>query len=117
MVKTMNAIRFAGAVTLALALAACGEARKAEPANDMAAAGPQVSEAAQVYSGAGAVQSVAGDKVAIAHGPIEGIGWPAMTMTFNAPPGMAEGVKAGAQVDFSFRQDGSAFVLTSLQSR
>jgi hypothetical protein len=30
---------------------------------------------------------------------------------------MAEGVKAGSQVAFSFRQDGSAFVLASLRSR
>ena len=117
MVKTMNVIRFAGAVALALALAACGEGRKAEPANDTAVAGSQANEAAQVYSGAGAVQLVSGDKVTIAHGPIDGIGWPAMTMTFTAPSGVAQGVKAGSKVDFSFRQDGGSFVLTSLRLR
>lgn len=113
----MNAFRSAGALALALLLAACGEKQNATPEGTTVAGSPAVEAAAQVYSGTGTVQSITGDKVTIAHGPIEGIGWPAMTMSFAVPPGMAEGVKTGAQVDFSFRQDGGGYVLTSLRPR
>ena len=114
----MNATRFAGAVALALLLAACGKEQTTAPETRDATSGSPASKAvAEIYSGSGAVQSVSGDKVTIAHGPIAGIGWPAMTMTFTAPSGVAKGVKAGSKVDFSFRQDGGSFVLTLLQPR
>ena len=113
----MNAIRSTGALALALLVVACGKSEKATPGDSNVAGSPASEAATQVYSGTGTVQSAADNKVTIAHGPIQGIGWPAMTMTFTAPPGTAEAVKAGSQVDFSFRQDGSAFVLTSLRPR
>ena len=114
----MNGTRYAGALALALLLAACGKEQTAASETQDAARGSPTSNAVgEVYSGTGTIQSISVDKVAIAHGPIEGIGWPAMTMTFTAPSGVAEGVKAGRKVDFSFRQDGGAFVLTSLQPR
>ena len=95
----------------AIALAGCGQAQKSGANNGQAAA------AAQTYRGTGKVTAVAGNQVTIDHGPIEGIGWPAMTMTFTAPGGMASGVKAGDEVSFSFRQEGSAYTLTSLRKR
>lgn len=104
-------------MALALILAACGERQSASPEGANATGSPTASAATEVYSGSGTVQSIAADKVTIAHGPIEGIGWPAMTMSFTAPPGMTEGVKPGAQVEFSFRQDGGTYVLTSLRPR
>lgn len=114
----MRMIPTAGALTLALVLAACGEKQNPAPENQTgASAGPQTSETSQVYSGTGTVQSVSGDQVAIAHGPIQGIGWPAMTMTFTAPPDIAPNVKVGSKVDFSFRKEGSAYVLTSVKPR
>ena len=114
----MNAKRYAGALALALLLAACGKEQTAASETREAADGsPTPNAVGEVYSGSGTVQSISDDKVTIEHGPIAGIGWPPMTMTFTAPPGMAEGIKAGSQVDFSFRQDGSAYVLTSLRSR
>lgn len=115
MVKTMNAIRWAGALALAVFLAACGEKQNATPDAAKVAGVPTSNAVAEVYSAAGTVKSIAGNKVTIAHGPIEGIGWPAMTMSFTAPPGMADGVQQGAQVGFSFRQDGGSYVLTSLR--
>jgi Cu(I)/Ag(I) efflux system protein CusF len=109
-------IRIAGVLSLALVVAACGEKQNAAPENRTAASdASQTSEANQVYSGTGTVKSIAGDQVAIAHGPIAGIGWPAMTMTFTAPPDIAPNMKAGARVDFSFRKNGSAYVLTSVK--
>lgn len=118
MVTVMNAIRLAGALALALLIAACGTKENPASANGAAAAGSSAAATAKaVYSGTGTVQSVTGDQVAIAHGPISGIGWPAMTMTFTAPGGTANGIKVGDKVDFSFRQTGSAYVLTSVKPR
>ena len=112
----MNAKRYAGALALALLLVACGKEQTAVPeTQDAATGGPTSNAIGEVYSGTGTIQSISGDKVAIAHGPIEGIGWPAMTMTFSAPSGVMEGVKAGSKVDFSFRQEGSSYVLTSVK--
>src|SRR5687768_8403892 len=83
---------------------ACG---KSEPAaNEGVPAAQNQAAQGQVYSGTGTIQSIAGDQIAIAHGPIEGIDWPAMTMSFTAPEGLAEGVAVGAQVDFRFQRDG-----------
>ena len=95
------------AAAVALALAGCGQ----QPQANAPAA-----ETARTYSGAGKVTAVAGDQVSIAHGPIQGIGWPAMTMAFTAPTGMAN-VKVGDQVSFSFRQQAGGYQLTSLQKR
>ena len=93
----------------ALVLAGCGQ-RQSQPQANAAAA-----QANQTFSGTGNVTAVAGDQVSIAHGPIQGIGWPAMRMTFTAPSGMATGVKPGDAVSFSFRHEDSAYVLASLQ--
>jgi Cu(I)/Ag(I) efflux system protein CusF len=42
--------------------------------------------------------------VTIRHGPIPGVGWPAMTMTFKAtPPSLLSGIKPGDKVAFSVR--------------
>ena len=104
-------------MALALFLTACGEKESTSPEGSNAPANSTTNAGTEVYSGSGTVQSISADKVTIAHGPIDGISWPAMTMTFTAPSGMAEDVKAGTQVDFNFRQDGGAYVLTSLRPR
>ena len=109
-------IRSAGVLSLALLVAACGDKQNAAPENRSAVSGAHKSAAAnQVYSGTGTVKSINGGQVPIAHGPISAIAWPAMTMTFTAPSGMASGVSVGDEVDFSFRKSGSAYVLTSLK--
>ena len=114
----MRMIRSAGVLTLALIAAGCGEQQNAASGNRSAVPGSSGPAAAhQVYSGTGTVQSVTGDQVAIAHGPIAGIGWPAMTMTFTAPPDIAARLKAGSKVDFRFARSGSTFVLTSATPR
>lgn len=114
----MMSIRPAGALALALLLAACGEKQNAATENRAATTGaPEPAASDKLYSGTGTVKSIAGDQVAIEHGPISGIGWPAMTMTFTAPPEIGAGVKVGDQVDFSFRREGSVYVLTSVKPR
>lgn len=96
----------------ALALASCGQQQNSEQQ-----ANAPVAEAGRSYSGTGKVTAISGDEVTISHGPIEGIGWPAMTMAFKAPPGMAEGVGVGSEVSFAFRQDGGTYMLTRLDKR
>src|SRR5207245_8157028 len=110
--------RPAGALALALLVAACGEKQNAAQQNETATPGaPEPAAANEVYSGTGTVKSITGDQVAISHGPISGIGWPAMTMTFTAPPDIAPSLKVGAKVDFRFRKHGRAYVLTSVRPR
>jgi Cu(I)/Ag(I) efflux system protein CusF len=97
------------AAMTALALAGCGQQPKSETQANVPA-----TETSQTYSGTGAITAIAGDQVSIKHGPIAGIGWPAMTMTFTAPAEVGQGANVGEQVDFSFRKNGSAYQLTSL---
>jgi Cu(I)/Ag(I) efflux system membrane fusion protein len=113
----VNTIPFGGALALSLILAACGEAQNAVPENRQGAdAGPAAPQAAETYSAAGEVTAIAGDQVTISHGPVEGIGWPAMTMTFRAgSPEVLQGVRVGDRISFAFRQDGGAYALTSLK--
>jgi len=107
-------ILLAGA-SVALALSACGRADR--PTANAVAENATTATAKETYSGTGKVTAIAGDRVTIAHGPIDGIGWPAMTMTFTSPSDPAEGVSVGSEVDFSFRQDGSAYVLTAISEQ
>ena len=114
----MNIIPVGGAVALSIILAACGKPETAGTENRLTGEAAQTpGEAVQVHSGTGTVKAVAGNRVKIAHGAIESVGWPAMTMTFAAPTGVPQGVEAGSQVNFSFRQDNGAYVLTSVQPR
>lgn len=99
-----------------LALEACGGAEQA-PEQPTTANPSQPAQQQQVHSGTGTVTAVADDQVTIKHGSIESVGWPAMTMTFAAPGDVAAGIQPGADVQFSFRDDGGTSVLTSIQKR
>lgn len=96
-------------------LTACSEPQRSAPEAN-AQRGAEASEA-QAYSATGEVTAVAGNQVTIAHGPVEGLGWPEMTMSFAAPPDIAQRAQVGSDVSFAFHQDGSTFVLTSLERR
>ena len=97
------------AAAAALALSACGQ----QPSSETNAPAAQ---SAQTYSGTGKVTAIAADQVTIAHGPIQGIGWPAMTMTFTAQDRKAlQNLKPGTKVEFEFRQQGSRYVVTSIK--
>lgn len=60
----------------------------------------------------------AGNKVTIAHGPLDNLGMPAMTMVF-AVTGEAslDGVAVGDRVRFVAARDGDGFVVTTLEPR
>ena len=112
----MKTMQFGGALALSLLLVACGENKDAALENRQGAdARPTTAQSGKTYSAAGEVTRIAGDQVTISHGPVDGIGWPAMTMTFRAKsPEMVQGVSVGDRVAFAFRQDGAAYVLTSV---
>lgn len=50
-------------------------------------------------------------RITIAHHPVAALGWPAMTMTFQASSQQLRGIKAGDQVDFEFTLRGKAAVI------
>lgn len=112
----MKATKLGAALALSLLAAGCGEKQSSGRENrEDTTAGPAVSQAGDVYSGTGNVTAIAGDRITISHGPIEGIGWPAMTMAFGTEtPDMAKGVRVGDRVSFAFRQDGGDYTLASL---
>ncbi len=105
-----------GVAALPLAISACGGGGETQQENSAPAANAPAAQAGeQVFSGRGDVTEISGDRVTISHGPIEGIGWPAMTMTFKAgSPQMTQGINVGDPVAFEFRQSGSQYTLTSL---
>ena len=109
-------MQFGSALVLSLLLAACGENRtngvEERPA---AESGPAASQGAQVYSAAGEITAIEGDQVTIAHGPVQGLGWPAMTMTFRmASPEIVQGVTVGDRIAFGFTEHAEGYTLTSL---
>ena len=115
----MKPLSIAGALALPLVVAACGGSGMA-PKNGQNAAGPaptanSANAAQTVYSASGNVTAITSDRVTISHGPVEGLGWPAMTMTFTArDPAMLRGVGVGDRVTFQFRHEGNDYPLTSL---
>lgn len=118
----LSALIILGTVTLA----ACGGSETANNENSATPAGQSAGgveagatgtpqPAGQVHSGEGAITEISENLVTIAHGPIAGIGWPAMTMGFSAgSPEMLEGLNVGDKVSFQFRQAGSDYVITSI---
>ena len=104
----------------ALALTACGsneprtqQQGAAEPAGNTSSAATE--PAGEVHSANGDITEISGDRVTISHGPVEGLGWPAMTMAFEAPsPEMLQGLNIGDPVDFQFQKAGEQYVLTSI---
>lgn len=112
----MKKLMIFGVAALPFALSACGEGGEPQQQNSASTTNTAAAQSGdQVFSGRGDVTAISGDGVTISHGPIEGIGWPAMTMTFKAgSPQMTQGINVGDPVAFEFRQSGSEYTLTSL---
>ncbi|MGM9488077.1 copper-binding protein [Ideonella sp. YS5] len=54
--------------------------------------------------------------VTIAHGPVQSLKWPAMTMGFDVKDKMLlDKLAVGKTVDFEFVQDGSKYVVTAVK--
>ena len=72
----------------------------------------------QTHKGSGTVSKVDFDKgtVTIAHGPVESMKWPAMTMTFKVKDKkMLDKVKEGDKVDFSFVQSAKDYIVSEIK--
>jgi len=84
------------------------EAKHKEMAGDMSAA--------TMAMATGTVESVdtGAGKITIAHGPVEALKWPAMTMAFKASPEQLASVKAGQQVEFEFEAKGMDSTITRI---
>jgi Cu(I)/Ag(I) efflux system protein CusF len=57
---------------------------------------------------------LAGSRITIAHHPVAALGWPAMTMTFQASSRQLKGIKPGDQVGFAFYMRGNAAVIEQI---
>ena len=119
-------IRVVSILTVAtLAIAACSESdtaakenapTQADETTSVAGVSTSAEDAGQVYSAEGDVTEVSAGLVTISHGPVEAIGWPAMTMGFRpASPELLQGIAPGDPVSFEFRKSGSEYVLTSVR--
>jgi|LNAP01.1.fsa_nt_gb Cu(I)/Ag(I) efflux system protein CusF len=132
----MKLILFVPALT-ALLLAACSQspsndtavAPKAATTDDMAMPATEHAQMAQpaapastdatpstMASATGTVEGVdaTAGKITIAHGPVEALGWPAMTMGFTATPEQIASVKTGQKVNFEFQSQGMEAMITRI---
>ena len=96
-----------------LMLAACGDPGVDAKGNGIAAtaqADPRVG------NGEGTIMAIDSStgKITLAHGPVAELHWPAMTMGFDANGNQLNGLKVGDKVKFSFRWDGKAGEIESI---
>lgn len=67
--------------------------------------GPGAASTPALYDSVGRIERITPAGVTLSHQPVPAIRWPAMTMTFKmATPALAQGLKVGDQVAFSFEQ-------------
>jgi Cu(I)/Ag(I) efflux system protein CusF len=79
---------------------------ESQPMSDMKMAPAANASAVKTGTASGIVKAIdpKAGTVTLQHGPIPGVGWPAMTMVFKATkPAMLKGVKVGQTVDFAVR--------------
>ncbi|MBX3565887.1 MAG: copper-binding protein [Sphingomonas sp.] len=70
---------------------------------------------AKMGKGTGTVTAIdkAAGKITLDHGPIAEVGWPAMTMTFDAKPAVIAGLAVGDKVAFDVTVKGNAGEVTA----
>jgi len=69
-----------------------------------------------IHHGVGKIKSINDKAVVISHGPIDSIGWGAMTMPFQlATPDIGQGLKPGDTVEFGFVEDSGEYVVKTLR--
>lgn len=69
------------------------------------------------YQASGTVTKVdaAAGRITIAHGPVQALKWPAMTMTFGVGDNaLLQRAQPGKKVDFQFAKQGSDYVITRI---
>lgn len=109
-----------GAAAAALSLAACGNpgANQGDPSSPASPKDKAAADQAQTHSASGTVEKVAAGQVTIAHGPVQTLKWPAMTMGFAAQDAaLLERVRPGDRVTFSFAESGGGYALTAISKQ
>ncbi|MBW8373141.1 copper-binding protein [Stenotrophomonas sp.] len=73
--------------------------------------------AATMAMATGIIESVdtGAGKITIAHGPVEALTWPAMTMAFKASPEQLASAKPGQKVEFEFESKGMDNTITRIK--
>lgn len=61
--------------------------------------------------------NMASGTIIIAHGPVESLGWPPMTMSFKASPNLMRDLKEGDAIEFEFASSGMHSTIISIESR
>ena len=72
----------------------------------------------QTHKGSGTITKVdpAKSTVTIAHGPVQSMKWPAMTMTFKVKDkAMLDKLAKDQKVDFEFKEEGKDHVITNVK--
>jgi Cu(I)/Ag(I) efflux system periplasmic protein CusF len=95
--------RFAALLAVLVALAVPAAAQSTTPAAS--------------YKATGTITRVdpAAGRVTIAHGPVQALKWPAMTMTFGVGDrALLERARPGKKVRFQFAKQGSDYVITRI---
>ena len=109
-----NAMMIAALIVLHAGLAACGKKAEAPPADAMAnMAMPANAKMGQSSGTVVAVDQVAG-KITLDHGPIPAVGWPAMTMGFDAKPDLLKDITVGDKVSFEIEWNGKSGQIVKL---
>jgi Cu(I)/Ag(I) efflux system periplasmic protein CusF len=92
--------------------------RGMEMKGDMKGMDMKSDKKAQTHKASGTVSKLDAGKgtVTIAHGPVESMKWPPMTMTFKIKDKkMLDKLKQGDKIDFSFVQSGKDYTITQLR--
>jgi Cu(I)/Ag(I) efflux system protein CusF len=106
---------FACALIGALTLAGAASAADMPAMKGVAAV-----SAAKHGQGTGVIQAIdaKAGTLTIQHGPIPGVGWPAMTMTFKAKPAaLLNGLKVGQTIGFDTTVRGSSAEVTAVRPK
>jgi len=118
----MKPVYLTVALAAAALLSACGEKTATKPAVANAAAdmGTMAMPAeARMGKGTGTVTAIdkAAGKITLSHGPIPEVGWPAMTMAFDAKPALLDDVAVGDKVAFDVTIKGNAGEVTAISKQ
>lgn len=73
-------------------------------------------DAMTMYEASGRITAIGTEGITIAHGPVPGLSWPAMTMQFSlAKADQARGLKVGDAVSFRFHQGGAGYAINEIK--
>lgn len=105
-------------------LAACSspspsESESVDPASVPAPSTSEPATGKAAVSGSGVVESVdiAAGTVTIAHGPIDALQWPAMTMPFKAPAVDLTSLRQGDRITFEIASRDGTHVITRIDKQ